>query len=764
MTALLRRLVAAGGLLGAVLILPAGLVLATQAAPWPNTSAIPPAPLHSGEFGEFAWPDFRDWMIATYHEIRLQLPADEIIVLIGLIVLWSLWAVLIGCLAVDALALVRHGAHRIRTDRPRGVRGWITTLLTSAVLVSTTATSTASPLPPHPVAASAPRHPQGPHPAPNPQAAPDTDPHPASRTSVSSPAVWVHRGDTLWTLAAEHLGDGTRWREITDLNPQLAPEPQLLAAGQWLRLPSNARPQPTTPTPDTRWITVQPGDTLASLAAAHLGDAQHWRALFDHNRGRTQPDDRTLRDPDILLPGWRLALPPDTPAQPAEDPPPEPDSHTSTPAPPHAGHATPTPAPDTDPTHSAPAPPTDPDASSMRVEAGIVLGLAAAGCLAAAYQWHRRRPARTPTTTLPAVYSLPIALHPRHQEPDPDDSAPDAALLGTPASSTPGQDAEETPAGDTPVRPWTAPTTPEDASAAEPASPGQQAEAASPDTAPAPATRPALALEEAATSTAHAEPMIEHPTPAAAAAPLRLAVFGPVRLTRQSDQSPAGEVALQPRMRGLLALLALTPHGTGRDEIREALWGERVSGTSALNTTVSRLRRALADQHPTFSELITTDDGRYRLDPALATVDYWEFTTALQDRRRATTHDQRAAADEQVITTYTGEFAAGLDAPWAEPIRAHAHRAFLDAITARTRALQHTDPHRVLGMLEAARDLAPHHEPLYRNIMRLQAHLDLHEAIPNTLALLRTRLADLGTTPDNRTLALHDQLLQRGRS
>ncbi|WP_269932096.1 tetratricopeptide repeat protein [Aminobacter sp. HY435] len=54
------------------------------------------------------------------------------------------------------------------------------------------------------------------------------------------PAAYkVQRGQSLWSIANEVLGDGDRYREILDINPQLRGDPGRLAPGQELRLPGN---------------------------------------------------------------------------------------------------------------------------------------------------------------------------------------------------------------------------------------------------------------------------------------------------------------------------------------------------------------------------------------------------------------------------------------------------------------------------------------------------------------------------------------------
>ena len=70
--------------------------------------------------------------------------------------------------------------------------------------------------------------------------------------------------------------------------------------------PHQRRPEPP---PDEALITVIPGDTAWDLAETHLGDGMRWQELWTLNHTRPQPDGRTWTDPDLLLPGWELALP-----------------------------------------------------------------------------------------------------------------------------------------------------------------------------------------------------------------------------------------------------------------------------------------------------------------------------------------------------------------------------------------------------------------------------------------------------------------------
>lgn len=56
---------------------------------------------------------------------------------------------------------------------------------------------------------------------------------------------------------------------------------------------------------------VKPRDTLWGIAEHRLGDPFRWREVFELNKERPQPDGKALRQPELILPGWRLLLPVD---------------------------------------------------------------------------------------------------------------------------------------------------------------------------------------------------------------------------------------------------------------------------------------------------------------------------------------------------------------------------------------------------------------------------------------------------------------------
>ncbi|MDI5974025.1 BTAD domain-containing putative transcriptional regulator [Streptomyces sp. SL13] len=59
--------------------------------------------------------------------------------------------------------------------------------------------------------------------------------------------------------------------------------------------------------PRTEYVVVE-GDTLWDIARVHLGDPLKWPQIYALNRERVQEDGARLRDPDVIRPGWRLAL------------------------------------------------------------------------------------------------------------------------------------------------------------------------------------------------------------------------------------------------------------------------------------------------------------------------------------------------------------------------------------------------------------------------------------------------------------------------
>lgn len=60
---------------------------------------------------------------------------------------------------------------------------------------------------------------------------------PAANAPSPQQSYVVQQGDTLWRIAARQLGDGTRYRDIANLNPQIA-DPNNIQVGWKLVLPT----------------------------------------------------------------------------------------------------------------------------------------------------------------------------------------------------------------------------------------------------------------------------------------------------------------------------------------------------------------------------------------------------------------------------------------------------------------------------------------------------------------------------------------------
>ncbi|WP_198652397.1 LysM peptidoglycan-binding domain-containing protein [Nocardioides allogilvus] len=194
----------------------------------------------------------------------------------------------------------------------------------------------------------------------------------------------VRRGDSLWKIAEERLGSGTRYVELVDLNRAvLDGRPDFLLPGTVLKVPLLEA------APEGAYL-VQPGDTLSEIAEDELGDADAYPSIFEASRYTVQAKGAHLTDPDLILPGWKLTIPgqsrPTEPKKPnhAQDPP----AHETTPP----TDAAP-PAPEVaDPTPEQPEPGS---AEDWAAPSWLLPGLTGAGALLAGSLWlvlrqHRR--------------------------------------------------------------------------------------------------------------------------------------------------------------------------------------------------------------------------------------------------------------------------------------------------------------------------------------------------------------------------------------
>ena len=146
----------------------------------------------------------------------------------------------------------------------------------------------------------------------------DTDSSTTTEETQPEPTVdhEVVQGETLWSIAEQHLGDGTRYTEILDLNQGTIPSSHWISPGQVLQLPDESGSAKGAPGAEVTaevgtggTHTVEQGDTLWEIAEDELGSGERYPEIVDATGTEQQPDGGHLGDPDHIRPGWELQVP-----------------------------------------------------------------------------------------------------------------------------------------------------------------------------------------------------------------------------------------------------------------------------------------------------------------------------------------------------------------------------------------------------------------------------------------------------------------------
>jgi LysM domain len=280
------------------------------------------------EFVGRPWPHPMPSAGEIVHSIDVGSIGDGVVIKALALVMWVTWARLVGSIIVEVVAR-RSGRRTPRIAVLGSTQEWAATLMSAVLLLvggaSSGVAAAAEPSIPRPIAIELLRDLDAPvntlddtfrgHRVDAPAAARVAD---ASGGSSAPSAHIVRRNDSFWSIAAEHLGDGSRWREILDLNRgrevaagvMFDGTPQHLLPGWQLLLPASGVASPSPATASETTVIVRPGDTLTSLATRELGHAEEWPRLWTANEGRAFGE-RTFNDPNLIVPGWELVIPVD---------------------------------------------------------------------------------------------------------------------------------------------------------------------------------------------------------------------------------------------------------------------------------------------------------------------------------------------------------------------------------------------------------------------------------------------------------------------
>lgn len=225
-------------------------------------------------------------------------------------VLWLAWAQFAFAFLVELVSAVR------RTPVPRrlpGVfsaqQGLARALVSGVLLLLPLTVSTVSP--------AAQALAMTPTPAPAAAAAAAAVAVAAPRADVPTQPVMVSADGarTWWDLAATHLGDGSQWHQLWELNQgrtlpdgtTLSSDRTVLSPGWTVLVPATVESAAAAAAAADQDVTVHPGDTLSGLAADH--GINDWTQVWQANADRTQPGGAQLTDPDYIEPGWTITLP-----------------------------------------------------------------------------------------------------------------------------------------------------------------------------------------------------------------------------------------------------------------------------------------------------------------------------------------------------------------------------------------------------------------------------------------------------------------------
>jgi len=123
----------------------------------------------------------------------------------------------------------------------------------------------------------------------------------AQESSGEVGSYTIQKGDNLWNLAKDHLGDGNRWNEIYALNKDLiGNNPNLIHTGANLNMPGAGSEIAHSASASS--YTVQPGDNLWNVSKKLFGEGKNWGDIYSMNK------DVIGSNPGLIQPGQQLQI------------------------------------------------------------------------------------------------------------------------------------------------------------------------------------------------------------------------------------------------------------------------------------------------------------------------------------------------------------------------------------------------------------------------------------------------------------------------
>ncbi|WP_157036373.1 OmpA family protein [Streptomonospora alba] len=203
------------------------------------------------------------------------------------------------------------------------------------------------------------------------------------------------------------------------------------------------------------------------------------------------------------------------------------------------------------------------------------------------------------------------------------------------------------------------------------------------------------------------------------------------------------------------AYLAAHPDGVTLERATEDMWPHDNPHRAArrFHDATSALRRAQrstgsgTDDKP----LVVHENSRYRLNPAIVTVDLWDLEAVLAAVEHNDTADAQARRRLQHAVAGYADFAAETDYAWAEHHRLHLRRRVLNALL---RLASESDRDTARDLLAQAVAVDAYSEEAHHALIRLYLEQDDTRGAAETYRQYESALREIDAEPDARIRTL----------